>query len=306
MSTVGELPPECLCDGDEAVAVEIIPHAKDIGGFEVMRALPSREKQMIGPFIFWDQMGPGEFLSGHGLDVRPHPHINLSTITYLFEGEIMHRDSLGTEMVIAPGAVNLMTAGRGITHSERSPDAQRPVDASLFGIQSWLALPEKDEEIAADFEHTAKEELPVFADDGALVRLVMGDAYGKSSPVKQYSKTLYLDALLEEGASMPVPTDVEERGVYVLQGRIAINGTAYEAGRMLVLRPNDPITIKALEASRFLVMGGDSFPERRYIWWNFVSTRKERIEQAKLDWREGRFGKVPGDEKEFIPLPGDK
>lgn len=295
--------PECVMDDNGPVCTSIIPSAKDIGGFEVMRALPSREKQMIGPFIFWDQMGPGEFLTDKGLDVRPHPHINLSTLTYLFDGEIMHRDSLGTEMVIKPGAVNLMTAGSGITHSERTPDALRPVNTSLFGIQSWLALPEKYEETRPDFSHITKEELPVLDAEGNQVRVVMGEAYGQVSPVKQYSKTLYIDALMKEGSSLPVPTDAEERGIYVLQGKIALNGTSYVAGQLLVLRPGDEITIKAETQSRLLIMGGDAFNEPRYIWWNFVSSRKERIEQAKSDWKSGKFASVPGDEKEFIPLP---
>ncbi len=303
MSTYEEPPPECFCDGDNAVQTEIIPSAKDIGGFEVMRALPSTDKQMIGPFIFWDQMGPGEFITGKGLDVRPHPHINLATLTYLFDGEIQHRDSLGTDQIIRPGAVNLMSAGRGITHSERTPEALRPKNTSLFGIQSWLALPEKDEEIAPDFAHITKEALPILEDKGAQIRLVMGDAYGKSSPVPSYSKTLYVDALLEAGCSIPVPIEVEERGIYVLQGKVALSGTEYEAGRLLVLRPGDAITIKALTPVRLLILGGDAFTEPRYIWWNFVSSRKERIEQAKADWREGRFSSVVGDDKEYIPLP---
>lgn len=303
MSTLQELDPQCVNDDSSPVCTAIIPSAKDIGGFEVMRALPSREKQMIGPFIFWDQMGPGEFLTGQGLDVRPHPHINLSTLTYLFDGEMMHRDSLGTEQVIRPGAVNLMTAGKGIVHSERTPDDLRSVKTSLFGIQSWLALPEKDEETQPDFSHITKEELPIFDAEGKQVRLVMGAAYGGTSPVKQYSKTLYIDAAMNESSSLPVPTDVEERGIYVLQGKIALNGTSYDAGQLLVLRPNDEITIKAEKKSRLLIMGGDAFNEPRYIWWNFVSSRKERIEQAKQDWRGGKFDLVPTDAKEFIPLP---
>lgn len=303
MSTLQEIAPQCVMNGDSPVCTAIIPSAKDIGGFEVMRALPSKDKQMIGPFIFWDQMGPGEFLSGKGLDLRPHPHINLSTLTYLFDGEMMHRDSLGTEMVIRPGAVNLMTAGKGIVHSERTPDELRSVDTRLFGIQSWLALPEKDEETAPDFQHTAKEALPVLEEGGAQIRLVMGEAYGKTSPVRQYSKTLYVDVLLDEANNLPVPNDVEERGIYVLQGDIALNGTSYAAGQLLVLRPGDEITILALSPARLLIMGGDAFTEPRYIWWNFVSSRKERIEQAKQDWREGKFAKVPKDKDEYIPSP---
>ncbi|MFN3700701.1 MAG: pirin family protein [Alphaproteobacteria bacterium] len=306
MSHFQDNDPECrnAAPDDNAVETLIVPSAKDIGGFEVMRALPSRERQMIGPFIFWDQMGPGEFLTGAGLDVRPHPHINLSTLTYLFDGEIMHRDSLGTEMVIAPGAVNLMTAGRGIVHSERTPDALRPVNSRLFGIQSWLALPEDLEETAPDFAHIAKEELPILEDNGALIRLVMGSAYGKTSPVPQHSKSLYIDVCLEQGASLPVPVDVEERGIYVLQGEIAVNGTDYGSGCLLVLRPKDEITITARSSSaRLLVMGGDAMGSKRYIWWNFVSSRKERIEQAKQDWNEGKFPLVPQDAQEFIPLP---
>lgn len=298
MSTLQDLDLE-----SDPVLTTIIPSSKDIGGFEVMRALPSRKKRMIGPFIFWDQMGPGEFLTNQGLDVRPHPHINLSTLTYLFDGEILHRDSLGTEQTIKAGAVNLMTAGKGITHSERTPDALRPVNTNLFGIQSWLALPEKYEEIEPNFEHTQKEELPILDAEGKKIRLVMGDAYGEKSSVTQYTKTLYVDVEMKPETSLPVPKDFEERGIYVLQGNISLNGTSYESGQLLVLKPNDDITIKAHSQSRLLIMGGDAFNEPRYIWWNFVSSRKERIEQAKQDWKDGKFANVPGDEKEFIPLP---
>lgn len=302
MSTLQEIDPECV-SGCDAIETIIIPPSKDIGGFEVMRALPSKDRQMIGPFIFWDQMGPGEFLTNQGLDVRPHPHINLSTLTYLFDGEIMHRDSVGTEMVIEPGAVNLMTAGSGIVHSERTPTGLRNKTTNLFGIQSWLALPDGMEEIDPDFQHITKAELPFIEDTDFKARLVMGEAHGKTSPVKQYASSLYLDIQMNEGGRFPVPDHVEERGIYVLEGEIEIGGTQYESGRLLVLRPTDNIVIKALKPCRMLIMGGDAYSSPRHIWWNFVSSSKERIEQAKKDWREGKFPVVPTDKEEFIPLP---
>lgn len=287
------------CDAIETV---IVPRARDLGGFEVRRALPSAKKQMIGPFIFFDQMGPAEFILGEGIDVRPHPHIGISTVTYLFRGEIMHRDSLGVEQPIQPGAVNWMTAGNGIVHSERTGPQERNRGAKLFGIQSWVALPKSMEETDPAFVHHGASDLPEISDAGSTVRLITGDLYGESSPVKSTSDMFYADAVLEPGAKLPLPAIHEERGIYIAEGSIEIAGDAFDAGRLLVFRPGDEITVTGRTASRILLLGGEPMDGPRYIWWNFVSSSKERIEQAKEDWKAKRFDTVPG-ESEFIPLP---
>ena len=288
-------------DGVEAV---ILPRAHDIGGFEVRRALPARERQMVGPFIFFDQMGPGEFLGGKGLDVRPHPHIGLSTVTYLFEGEILHRDSLGSAQPIRPGDVNWMTAGRGIAHSERTDPALRVRDNRLFGIQSWVALPKSHEETAPAFVHHPAAALPVLEDGGARLRLVAGAGWGLTAPVAITSPLFYADAALSPGATLPLPEGHEERGAYVVQGAAEVAGTRFEAGRMLLFRAGDRLALRAgPEGARLLLLGGAAMDGPRFIFWNFVSSSRERIEQAKADWKAGRFGTVPGDEHEFIPLP---
>lgn len=287
------------CDAIETV---IVPRARDLGGFEVRRALPSAKKQMIGPFIFFDQMGPSEFILGEGIDVRPHPHIGISTVTYLFRGEIMHRDSLGVEQPIQPGAVNWMTAGNGIVHSERTGTDERSRGAKLFGIQSWVALPKSMEETDPAFVHHGADDLPEISDAGSTVRLITGDLYGESSPVKSTSDMFYADAVLEPGARLPLPAVHEERGIYIAEGSIEIAGDTFDAGRLLVFRPGDEITVTGKTASRILLLGGEPMDGPRYIWWNFVSSSKERIEQAKEDWKAMRFDTVPG-ESEFIPLP---
>lgn len=289
------------CDAIETI---IVPRARDLGGFEVRRALPSARKQMIGPFIFFDQMGPAEFLTDQGIDVRPHPHIGLSTVTYLFSGEIYHRDSLGTELPIAPGAVNWMTAGKGIVHSERTSNEKRKNGQSLFGIQTWVAMPKQFEETDPDFEHHTANALPVLSDGGANTRIIIGDMYGQKSPVKTYSDMFYASAELQAGGVIPLDADYEERGVYVVSGEIEIAGDRFEGGRLLVFRPGDRITIRANKPSRLMLLGGEPMDGPRHIWWNFVSSSKERIDQAKEDWRQARFDTVPGDEEEFIPLPG--
>jgi len=287
-----------------AIATEILPRAHDIGGFTVRRALPATQRQMVGPFIFFDQMGPGEFLSGRGLDVRPHPHIGLSTVTYLFEGSILHRDSLGTAQPILPGDVNWMTAGRGITHSERTDLALRTVSNRLFGIQSWVALPKDAEETEPAFIHHAADALPLVTDGGVSVRLVAGEAWGVRSPVQTHWPLFYADATLDAGASMPLPDAHEERAAYLLDGTVTVAGDSFEPGRMLVFRAGDRITLTAGPAgARLLLLGGAVMDGPRYLFWNFVSSRHDRIEQAKEDWRAGRFARVPGDEAEFIPLP---
>jgi len=282
----------------------IIPRAHDLGGFEVRRALPSKARQMVGPFIFFDQMGPGEFLMGQGLDVRPHPHIGLSTVTYLFEGEILHRDSLGTLQPIRPGAVNWMTAGQGITHSERSDAARRLAPQRMFGIQSWVALPARDEETAPDFAHHPADTLPVAEEGGSTARLVAGEAWGLRAPVRTHSPLFYADLALAPGRSWPLPDTHEERAAYVVQGAVSVAGQEFAAGQMLVFRAGDAITLHGgPHGARVLLLGGAVMDGPRHIFWNFVSSRRERIEAAKADWEAGRFAKVPGDEEEFIPLP---
>jgi redox-sensitive bicupin YhaK (pirin superfamily) len=287
------------CDAIEQV---IVPRARDLGGFEVRRALPSASKQMVGPFIFFDQMGPSEFLLGAGLDVRPHPHIGLATVTYLFDGEILHRDSLGMVQPIRPGAVNLMTAGRGIAHSERTPPELRGGGTRLFGIQTWLALPAAQEEGEPGFLHVEREELPVIDGEGKRVRLILGSAYGETSAVPVPHETVYAEAVLAPGAVLPFDADYEERAIYVVSGEIDIAGDTFGAGKLLVLRPGDRVSVLALSNARLMLIGGQPMDGPRHIWWNFVSSRKERIDSAKADWKAGKFGRVPGDE-EFIPLP---
>ena len=287
----------------DAVEMVIVPRSGDIGGYEVRRALPFRNRRMVGPFIFWDQMGPGEFLTGQGLDVLPHPHIGLSTVTYLFGGAIDHRDSLGTQQTIHPGDVNVMTAGSGIAHSERTPAGLRTSGSSLFGIQIWLALPKPKEECAPQFAHHSKETLPRFTAEGIDLRLVMGTGFGLTSPVACDWETLYADVHLEEGAVLPVPRDVEERAIYALGGEIDIGGVVYPPGQMLVLRPGDDVHIKACSAVRLMILGGAAMDGPRFIFWNFVSSSKDRLDQAKADWKSQRFGAVAGETGDFIPLP---
>ncbi|MET0531206.1 MAG: pirin family protein [Microvirga sp.] len=287
----------------EAIDTVIVPRARDLGGFEVRRALPSAQKQMVGPFIFFDQMGPSEFLLGSGIDVRPHPHIGLSTVTYLFDGEIMHRDSLGTELPIRPGELNWMTAGSGIVHSERTPQDLRSTASKLFGIQSWVALSAQDEETTPGFVHYDAGNMPVLDGDGKTVRVIAGSILGASSPVKTSSAMFYADVVLQAGSSVPLDPDYDERAIYTVSGEIEIAGDVFGPAQLLVFRPGDRITIKARSNARFMMLGGEPMDGPRYIWWNFVSSRKDRIEQAKADWKAARFDTVPGDEEEFIPLP---
>jgi redox-sensitive bicupin YhaK (pirin superfamily) len=289
------------------VEAVIIPRAHDIGGFEVRRALPARERQMIGPFIFFDQMGPGEFLIGQGLDVRPHPHIGLATVTYLFKGEILHRDSLGNTQPIRPGDVNWMTAGHGIAHSERTDPALRAQRNPLFGIQSWVALPRAQEEKAPDFTHHPSTTLPIAEVNGMHLRLIAGAGWGLMSPVMISSPLFYADATLLPGVSLPLPEEHEERGAYIVQGTVEVAGTHFEAGRMLLFRAGDALALRAgSQGAQVLLLGGAAMDGPRYLFWNFVSSSRERIEQAKADWKAGRFGKIPGDEAEFIPLPQER
>ena len=282
----------------------LLPRTHDIGGFEVRRALPATQRQMVGPFIFFDQMGPGEFLTGAGVDVRPHPHIGLSTVTYLFEGEIVHRDSLGTDLPIAPGDVNWMTAGRGIVHSERTAVPRRAAAHRLSGIQSWVALPKTQEEVAPDFVHHGAASLPLVEDGGLTLRLIAGEGWGLRAPVATPSALFYADAILAPGAAVPMPAQHEERAAYVFSGNVEVAGTVFEAGRMLVFRAGDAMSLRAgPEGARLLLLGGAVMDGPRYMFWNFVSSSRERIEQAKQDWARDRFGMpVPG-ETEWIPLP---
>ena len=281
----------------------VIPNARDIGGFQVRRALPTARRRLVGPFIFFDRMGPAILRAGQALDVRPHPHIGLSTVTYLFDGKIRHRDSLGTEMVIAPGDVNLMTAGRGIVHSERTPEELRGAPMSVSGLQTWLALPDDKEETAPVFENTGRDLLPQFEFDGASGRVVMGSLSGIRSPVRTDTDTLYADIRLAPGARIRIPADAEERAIYVLAGTVTISGDEFPSDRLLVFKPGDEIVVSSEAGAHFMLFGGASLGSKRYIWWNFVSSSKERIEQAKHEWKTGRFDIVPGDEEEFIPLP---
>ncbi|MDW4497655.1 pirin family protein [Sulfitobacter sp. D35] len=310
MSWNPALDPECPTgDAVDAIETVIVPRARDLGGFEVRRALPAPKRQMVGPFIFFDQMGPAEFVTGQGIDVRPHPHIGLATVTYLLKGKIHHRDSLGTDQWIEPGAVNWMVAGQGITHSERTDGEIRERPHDLFGIQTWVALPEKNEDSAALFQHAAKAELPEMEGEGKHLRLILGTAYGEEAPVKTFSETFYADAVLEAGAKLPMPDDHEDRGVYVLDGSVTVAGDDFEAGQMMVFRPGDRISLTAgARGARLILLGGATLEGPRHIWWNFVASSKERIEAAKEawragDWEHGRFQLPPGDDAEFIPLP---
>lgn len=303
MSWMPGAKPDLETECPDELEMVIIPRAGDLGGFKVHRALPFRRKQMVGPFIFWDQMGPGEFLTGQGLDVRPHPHIGLSTITYLFDGSMHHRDSLGTDQTILPGSVNLMTAGRGIVHSERTGAQVREAPSSLFGIQSWLALPKTTEEGEPAFHHGAKADLPWLEEDGQRIRLLMGEAYGLKSPVPSAWDTLYMDVELEAGKTFSVPKDAEERAIYILSGRLELAGSQYDPQQMLILKPKNQVVLTAVEASRFMVLGGAAMDGPRHVWWNFVASSKDLLEKAKEDWKSQSFPSVPGDGEEFIPLP---
>ena len=289
-----------------ALETIIVPRTSDLGnGFEVRRALPSAERRMVGPFIFFDQMGPTVLRPGTGLDVRPHPHIGLATVTYLFEGEILHRDSLGVVQPIEPGAVNWMTAGCGIVHSERTAPAIRARGGPLFGIQSWVALPQTHEETEPAFAHHDAEALPILEGDGAHVRLIAGALGGARAPVRTFSAMFYADVRLEPAARFVLGAEHEERAAYLVAGSIGIAGCAeaFGAGRLLIFRPGAEIVLVAQAApARLMLLGGEPMDGPRHIWWNFVSSSKERIEQAKVDWKEERFASVPG-ETEFIPLP---
>ncbi len=292
---------------DTSIDTVIIPPSRDLGdGFTVRRALPTAGRRMVGPFIFFDQMGPAALEAGHALDVRPHPHINLATLTYLVDGQIMHRDSLGSEQVIRPGEVNWMTAGRGIVHSERTPQELRSGASSLFGLQTWLALPVAHEEVAPEFFHYSADQMPTVTDKGVSLSLVAGTADGMVSPVKTYSDLFYADLTLGAGGRYRLAAEHVERAFFVVSGTARVEGQegTFDASQLIVLKPGAEVVLTSDTGARLMLLGGEPMPEKRYIYWNFVSSRPDRIEQAKQDWREGRFPTVP-QESEFIPLPPD-
>ena len=288
---------------DDLILQTITPVTHDLGGFKVHRTLPSRPRTMVGPFIFFDQMGPARLTVGTGIDVRPHPHINLATVTYLFEGAIAHRDSVGSVAVIEPGAVNLMTAGHGIVHSERSPSAERAVGPLLSGIQTWLALPEADEEMAPAFEHVAKADLPTVETPGARARVVMGSLWGATAPTTTYAETIYADIVLDAGGSVPIDAAADERAVYIAIGEATLDGMTLEPMTLYVLKPGIAATLRSATGARAMLCGGEDFATPRHVWWNFVSSRQDRIDEAKRAWTAGEFPKVVGDDKEWIPIP---
>ncbi len=284
------------------IETQVVPATRDLGeGFKVRRVLPSIRRRMVGPFVFLDEMGPVRLAAGAGLDVRPHPHIGLATVTYLFDGEILHQDSLGVRQPIRPGDVNWMIAGRGIVRSERTPQALRPAGPSVWGLQSWLALPEREEERAPSFRHHPETDLPLEAAEGKRIRLIAGTFAGLRSPVETQSELFYADVSLDPGARLAIPPDYEERAAYIVEGSVVIGAESFERGRLLIFRSAAQVVVEAASKARVMLLGGEPLGPR-YLWWNFVSSSKERIEQAKRDWKEGRFGAVPGD-TEFIPLP---
>ncbi|NVK35916.1 MAG: pirin family protein [Rhodobacteraceae bacterium] len=283
----------------------VLPRTSDIGGFEVNRALPSVRRRMVGPFLFFDQLGPAEILVGGGIDIKPHPHIGLATVTYLFDGELYHRDSLGTSQAITPGALNWMSAGKGIVHSERETEERRAQPRDIFGIQSWVALPKDKEEGTATFQHLEDSAQPHLEEAGVSVKVIAGEIYGAKAQVKTESDLFYADVTLAPGARLPLDAGWEERALYILSGRLTISGQVHEGAQLLVFRPGDALVIEnsGNEPARLMLLGGEPLSERRYIWWNFVSSSREKIEQAKEEWRRGQFDIVPGDEEDFIPLP---
>ncbi|NNC48431.1 MAG: pirin family protein [Sphingomonas sp.] len=279
---------------------EITPTVHDLGDFKVRRVLPSRPRTMVGPFIFVDEFGPAQMETGQGMDVRPHPHINLATVTYLFEGAIHHRDSIGSSMVIRPGAINLMTAGKGIVHSERSPQEERDAGPRLYGMQTWLALPDGKEEIDPAFDHVPETDLPMIETEGASARVLMGTLWGATAGTPQHSPTIYADILLG-GGKVPVDAEADERAVLATEGDVTLDGQRLEPFTLYVLAPGHAATLGG--NGRAMLLGGEAFATKRHVWWNFVSSSRDRINQAKEDWNERRFPVVPGDDQERIPIP---
>ena len=281
----------------------IAPVTHDLGEFKVNRTLPSRPRTMVGPFIFVDEFGPARLPAGRGMDVRPHPHINLATVTYLFEGAIEHRDSIGSRAVIEPGAINLMTAGSGIVHSERSPQELRPAGPSLYGMQTWLALPDGKEEVDPAFDHVPAEMLPLVEDNGVRARVLMGDLWGVLAATPQHSPTIYADIVLEAGGAIPIDAEADERAVMVVGGEAELDGQRLDLFALYVLRPGYAARLSSAGGGRVMLMGGGAFATPRHVFWNFVSSSRDRINQAKEDWKAMRFATIPGDDQEYIPLP---
>ena len=288
---------------NSSLEMTVVPVTHDLGAFKVRRTLPARERTMVGPFIFVDEFGPARLPAGQGMDVRPHPHINLATVTYLFEGAIEHRDSIGSHAVIEPGAVNLMTAGSGIVHSERSPQNLRADGPSLYGMQTWLALPDGREEIAPAFDHVSSDRLPIIESGGARARVLMGTLWGATAATPQHSPTIYADIELDAGGSIPVDAEADERGVMLVAGEAVLDGDPLELYTLYVLKPGHAASLSSGSGGRLMLLGGEAFSTRRHVFWNFVSSSRDRINQAKEDWKAMRFPLVPGDDQEFIPLP---
>jgi len=288
---------------EDTILQTITPVTHDLGDFKVNRTLPGKQRTMVGPFIFVDEFGPARLPAGQGMDVRPHPHINLATVTYLFEGAIEHRDSIGSHAVIEPGAINLMTAGSGIVHSERSPQALRADGPSLYGMQTWLALPDGQEEIAPAFDHVPADALPLVEDNGASARVLMGSLWGATAATPQHSPTIYADIVLDAGGSIPVDSDADERGVMLVGGEAELDGQPLDPFALYIMRPGHEAKLSSRAGGRMMLMGGQAFSTRRYVFWNFVSSSRDRINQAKEDWKALRFDLIPGDDQEYIPLP---
>jgi len=288
---------------EDTILQTITPVTHDLGDFKVNRTLPGKQRTMVGPFIFVDEFGPARLPAGQGMDVRPHPHINLATVTYLFEGAIEHRDSIGSHAVIEPGAINLMTAGSGIVHSERSPQALRADGPSLYGMQTWLALPDGQEEIAPAFDHVPADALPLVEDNGASARVLMGSLWGATAATPQHSPTIYADIMLDAGGSIPVDSDADERGVMLVGGEAELDGQSLDPFALYIMRPAHEAKLSSRAGGRMMLMGGQAFSTRRYVFWNFVSSSRDRINQAKEDWKALRFDLIPGDDQEYIPLP---
>ena len=295
--------PDSINDRSGApIETVIVPQRRDVGGFDVMRALPSAERRAVGPFVFFDQFGPLQLMQGRSLEVRPHPHIGLATVTYLLAGTIMHRDSLGTVQPIQPGEVNWMTAGRGIVHSERTSDAGNPPGAELFGLQTWVALPKNHEEIAPAFAHHVSAELPEIEGEGVWSRIILGNVFGRRSPVVTYGDPVYAHCRLDPGRQVSLPVEIEERAIAVVSGNVQLNQQHFAPGTLVVFTPKAEVVLHADVPAQLVLIGGPNLDGPRIVWWNFVASSPERIEAAKADWRAGRFATVPGD-REFIPLP---
>ena len=285
------------------IVMEITPTTHNLGDFKVYRALPARGRTMVGPFIFFDEAGPATLEPGKGIDVRPHPHIGLSTVTYMFEGAFVHRDSLGSVQLIEPGAVNLMTAGKGIVHSERSPDDERTQNSQISAIQTWLALPDGKEEMEPAFEHVSADRLPIIESGGARARIIMGSLWSQTAPVTTYAGTIYADIILSAGGAIPIDAQAEERAIYVTQGDASLDGVKLEPQTLYVLRPGTSATLSSASGARAILCGGEAFRTPRHVWWNFVSSSQDRLMQAREDWDAMRFPLIPGDEEEYIPIP---